>query len=182
MLLVYKILERCYEYSFLKKVCFSLTETKNSKIQVRTMNISKVFVRAFLGFFFLSLGGCATVPRGASLADNPSELPSVQQEKATLLSQLKIGSSLAEFQKLVPEAYIAGQYNQTTAYELVHLQKYVTQGDIDRQNFWWGVGSPNARTAKQVLWFYFYKDQLVKWGRPQDWPERPDIIIERRER
>jgi len=146
------------------------------------MNISKVLARAFICLIFLSLGGCATVPKGAILVDSPAELPSVQQEKATLLSQLKIGSSLAAFKKLVPEAYVAGQNDQTTAYELSHLQKYVTQNDIDRQNFLWGAGSPNARTTKQVLWFYFYKDQLVKWGRPQDWPERPDVIIERRER
>ena len=146
------------------------------------MNISKVLVRAVACLVFLSLGDCATVPKGAILVDSPAELPAVQQEKATLLTKLKIGTPLVEFQKLVPEAYVAGQNDQTTAYELVHLQKYVTQDDIDHQNFWWGAGSPNARTTKQILWFYFYKDQLVKWGRPQDWPERPDIIIERRER
>ncbi len=146
------------------------------------MTISKDLIRVFTGLAFLTLIGCATVPRGAILVDSSAELPSVQQEKATLLSQLKIGTPLAEFQKLVPEAYVAGQNDQITAYELVHIQKYVTQDDIDRQNFWWGAGSPNARTSKQVLWFYFYKDQLVKWGRPQDWPERPDVIIERRER
>ena len=105
------------------------------------MNISKVLVWAFACLFFLSLGGCATVPKGAILVDSPAELPSVQQEKATLLSQLKIGikigTPLSAFQKLVPEAYVAGQNDQTTAYELVHLQKYVTQDDIDRQIFWW---------------------------------------------
>jgi len=115
------------------------------------MNITKVLIRAFAGIFFLILGGCATVPRGAILVDSSAELPSVQQEKATLLSQLKIGTLLAEFQKLIPEAYVAGQNDQTTAYELVHTQKYVTQDDIDRQNFRWGAGSPNARTSKQVL-------------------------------
>jgi hypothetical protein len=146
------------------------------------MNIYRVLMRAFAGLIFLSLGGCATLPRGAVLVDSPADLPSVQQEKAALLSQLKIGTPLAKFQQFVPEAYVAGQNDQTTAYELVHIQKYVTQGDIDRQNLKWGVGSPNARTEKQVLWFYFYRDQLVKWGRPQDWPERPDLIIERRDR
>jgi hypothetical protein len=146
------------------------------------MNIYKAIMRAFSFLFFLSLGGCATVPRGTVLVDSPAELQSVQQEKAALLSQLTIGTPLAKFQQLVPEAYVAGQNEKTTAYELVHIQKYVTQGDIDRQNIIWGAGSPNARTVKQVLWFYFYKDQLVKWGRPQDWPERPDlIIIERRD-
>lgn len=144
------------------------------------MNVKRVIIRAFACLVFLSLGGCATTPRGAVLVDSPTDLQSVQQEKAALLSRLKIGIPLAEFQQLAPEAYVAGQYEQTTAYELVHIQKYVTQNDIDRHNIIWGVGSPNARTAKQVLWFYFYKDRLVKWGKPQDWPERPDLIIERR--
>ena len=126
------------------------------------------------------LAGCATVPHGATLVDSPADLPSIQQEKAELLSKLKIGMPLSEFKQLVPEAYVGGQSGETTAYELKEVQKYVTQSDIDRQNFWVGAGSPNARTSRQILWFYFYKDKLVKWGRPQDWPEHPDLIIENR--
>lgn len=35
---------------------------------------------------------------------------------------------------------------------------------------------------RETLWFYFYKDQLVQWGKPQDWPKNPDLIIEKRNR
>jgi hypothetical protein len=128
------------------------------------------------------IAGCATPPKGSLLVESPSELPSAQQKHASRLSQVKIGMSLEEFQTLFPEAYVGGESEKTTAYEIVDIQKYVTQDDIDRQNLWWGFGSPRARTEKRVLWFYFFGGKLVKWGRPQDWPERPDLIIERRER
>ena len=140
----------------------------------------RVLVISLFAAVSLLLAGCATVPHGASLVDGPAELPSIQQQNAALLSKLKIGMSLVEFQQLVPQAYVGGQNHETTAYELAQVQKYVTQADLSRQNFLWGAGSPNAKLSRQVLWFYFYKDQLVKWGRPQDWPERPDLIIEQR--
>ena len=124
--------------------------------------------------------GCATPPKGATLVDDPEDLPTLQAVLADRLSQLKIRMSLAEFRRLMPEAYVGGQSEATTAYEVVKNQKYVTQDDINRQNFWLGVGSPRARSRREVLWFYFYRDQLVKWGRPQDWPDKPDIILEKR--
>jgi len=124
--------------------------------------------------------GCATAPKGASVVDDPGDLPSLQAVLADRLSQLKIGMPLENFRRLMPEAYVGGQSEATTAYEIAKSQKYVTQDDIDRQNFWWGAGSPRARSKKEVLWFYFYKDQLVKWGRPQDWPDKPDVILEKR--
>jgi hypothetical protein len=45
-----------------------------------------------------------------------------------------------------------------------------------------GFVPPRKRVDVQVLWFYFYTDRLVKWGRPNDWPERPDKILEIRQR
>jgi len=133
-------------------------------------------------WILFTVSGCATAPRGASIVDDPADLPSIQAKKADKLSKIKIGMALNDFQAVFSEAYIGGQNQDTTAYEIVNIQKYVTQSDIDRQNFWWGGGSPNARSSKQVLWFYFYKDQLVRWGRPQDWPDRADLIIEKRDR
>jgi len=138
--------------------------------------MSKILVAGLL----IALIGCATPPKGVRLVDSPKELPSIQSEKNKLLSQLTIGMLLSEFKKTVPGAYVAGQSRGTTAYELVYIQKYVTQSDIDRQNFVWGVGSPNAKTYRQVLWFYFYDGHLVQWGNPRDWPERPDLILEKR--
>ncbi len=116
------------------------------------------------------------------LVDDPIEVPALQAVLKDRLTQLKIGMPLTEFQQLMPEAYVGGQNEATTAYEIEMTQKYVTQDDLDRQNLIWGVGSPRPRSKKDALWFYFYKDQLVKWGRPQDWPDKPDFILETRTR
>lgn len=138
-----------------------------------------VFLSAVI---LITTSGCATAPTGATIVDDPSDLPSIQAKYANRLGEMDIGMRLEEFQRLFPEAYVGGQNRHTTAYEIVDIQKYVTQEDIDRQNLVWGAGSPNPRSNKQVLWFYFYQDRLVRWGRPQDWPERPDLIIEERDR
>lgn len=84
--------------------------------------------------------------------------------------------SLEDFRQLFPEAYVGGQYERTTAYELADIEHYVTQADINRQNVLWGYGSPRPRMVKRFLWFYFYDDKLVKWGKPQDWPTSSQII------
>jgi hypothetical protein len=128
----------------------------------------------------LVAGGCATAPKGSIVVEDPSEVPSVQRKYAGRLSSLKIGMTLEDFRQILPEAYVAGQSGQMTAYELTDVTKYVTQADIDYQNFWYGFGSPRARTAKSILWFYFSDDRLVRWGRPQDWPKEPDVIVEKR--
>jgi hypothetical protein len=126
--------------------------------------------------------GCATAPKGALVVNDPSDLPSVQAVHSHRLSQLKTGMSLEEFRRLMPEAYVWGQNDATTAYEIEESLQFVTHDDIDRQNLTWGVGSPRARSKKEVPWFYFFKEQLVKWGRPQDWPDKPDVILETRVR
>ena len=53
--------------------------------------------------------GCATPPKGATLVDDPEDLPTLQAVLADRLSQLKIRMSLAEFRRLMPEAYVGGQ-------------------------------------------------------------------------
>ena len=112
--------------------------------------------------------GCAT-SGGNRIVSSTDEIPSIQQQYSKQLSKLKIGSSLEEFHQIFPKAYVGGENGETTAYELINRQSYVTNGDIARQNLLWGFGSPSARSHTQVLWFYFYKNKLVKWGRPQDW-------------
>lgn len=131
-----------------------------------------IFVVCFFAIVFAS---CASPPTGSIIVNNTSEIPSIQKKHSNTLSKVHVGMSLQEFRQLFPQAYVGGQSGNTTAYELIDTQKYVTQDDIDRQNFLWGFGSPTARTSKEILWFYFYKDKLVKWGRPQDWPGPSDM-------
>ncbi len=123
--------------------------------------------------------GCATAPKDTLVVDHPNDLQSLHAALADRLSQLRIGMSLESFRRLMPEAYAGGQSDATTAYEVAQSQKYVTQDDLFMQNLVRGGGSPRPRTKQEVLWFYFYKDQLVKWGRPQDWPDQPDVILEK---
>jgi len=124
--------------------------------------------------------GCATPPRGATVVDDSSKAPGIYTHYAGQLSQLKIGMSLTKFHELLPQAYVAGQNNDQTAYELIYHQKYVTQDDMDQQNFWWGFGSPQAKIKEEVLWFYFFDDKLSRWGKPNDWVKEPDVVIEKR--
>jgi len=124
------------------------------------------------------VSGCATPPKGAELVDRPDQLTPIQQVYADRLAQVNTGMDLQEFQNIFPESYVGGQSGLTTAYELTREAQYVTQSDIDRQNFLWGAGSPRAKSERQTLWFYFYDSKLVKWGRPGDWPKEPDTIIE----
>lgn len=126
--------------------------------------------------------GCATPPKGASVVDDPNDLPTLQAQLADRLSQLKIGMTLEEFRKILPDAYVGGQSGTTTAYELARNSKYVTKGDMFRQNLVVGWGSPKATARHEVLWFYFYQDRLVQWGKPEAWPKQPDLIIENRSR
>ncbi len=129
-------------------------------------------------FVSVAISGCAS-SGGHKFVNDESELPSVQEKYSSQLSKLEIGISLEDFRQVFPKAYVGSQNEKTTAYELVDVEKYVTQEDIDRQNVLWGFGSPKPQTAKRTLWFYFYDDKLVKWGRPQDWWENPYAINSR---
>ncbi len=84
------------------------------------------------------------------------------------LDNIKIGMSKAEVRQLIPNLVTRGQTSvggQTVeALELQH-------------NYWAGVG---GRLINDRLWFYFQNEKLVKWGQPNDWPQRPDVIIEKR--
>jgi hypothetical protein len=142
--------------------------------------------RTILSLFHLLilgiLGGCATAPKNASLVDGPEDVPSAQESLAGRLDKIQPGTSLADFRAAFPDSYVRAQRGSQTAYEIVRVQKFVTQQDINRQNFWVGFGSPQARSVRQTLWFYFYQDVLVQWGQPNDWPPAPDKIIEIRQR
>jgi len=139
-------------------------------------------VSVFTVSLCLLLAGCATPPKGAIVVDDPNDVPRLQSKLAGRLSQLKTGVPLEDFRRLFPEAYVAGQSGSTTAYEIAETQRYVTQRDMDVQNSRWGVGTPRPRSRREILWFYFYKEQLVQWGRREDWPKDPDIILEKRSR
>lgn len=120
------------------------------------------------------IGGCA------SPAPHRSELQDIRQVNSERLSRVWIGMPRSEFSQIFSDAYVGGQSGETTAFELALKQQYVADEDwgdrdLDRSI---GLAPPKPRTDTQVLWFYFYGDKLVKWGRPNDWPANPDETIE----
>jgi len=160
----------------------NLDITSNSSVILLWVGVSerKGMIQTTLALIILfTLTACASPPKGAIVIDDPSELPSIQAVNAPLLSKLEVGMALSGFKKLVPDAYPAGQAQQTIAYELMHIQKYVTKYKLDQHKRHW-QDDPKAHIHKQVLWFYFYKERLIQWGEPGDWPERPDLILEKR--
>jgi len=131
----------------------------------------------FLLLLLVFLQGCATGPL-------KSELKDIRQVNAAKLAYIKTGMSLKEFQAVFPEAYPAGQNEETSSYELRLEQKYIDDADWGGRSLDRSIGfvPPRKRLDVQVLWFYFYTERLVKWGRPNDWPEKPDKILEIRQR
>lgn len=109
---------------------------------------------------------------------------SIYEANAERLKRVRVGMSLEDFQSLFPEAYPGGQSGQTTAYELKHSQEYILKSEkrfrpLD-QHF--GIYQPPINRDTQLLWFYFFSERLVQWGKPNDWPSQPDKIIEIRQR
>lgn len=82
------------------------------------------------------------------------------------LDEMEPGLPLAKFRRLLPDAYVAGQTiigeTRVDAYEVINKK--------------WNRLS--GATEEQALWFYFANKQLVKWGRPGDWPSPADLVIE----
>lgn len=86
------------------------------------------------------------------------------------LDQISLGMSKKEVKAILPDAHTRGQtYVGDKIVEALELQ----------HNYWSGVG---GSLIKDFMWFYFYEDRLVKWGKPNDWPREADLIIEKRNR
>jgi hypothetical protein len=131
---------------------------------------------AVVSLMAIYISGCTTPPKGTVVAHNTStDLQRIQIAKSEILEKIKTGMSFYEFHQLVPEAYLTAEHNEMKAYEMAYEQKYVNHGDIAMQNLTLGLQRPATKTYKQVLWFYFYQDHLVKWGRPEDWPPKSEI-------
>ncbi|EEF57849.1 hypothetical protein [Pedosphaera parvula] len=127
---------------------------------------------AIVALFAAFVAGCA--------GPNPADIKPIQAVYADRLAGLKIGMTTSEFRQKFPEAYPTGQSGGTTAYELT--LKQILRDRRRPVDAHLGLYQPKDIISDQSLWFYFYSDQLVQWGRPQDWPQKPDVIIESRTR
>lgn len=120
--------------------------------------------------FMTMICGCAS-PGGYTLVEDKRELPTIPEEYSKKFTEIYVGMSPQSLYELFPYLYVKDQRDSVIAYELVDYETYVTQDDIDHQNFWYGSGTPKPRTLKRVLWFYFHNSELVKWDKPHRWPD-----------
>ena len=92
----------------------------------------------------------------------------INSQYSQQLDNIHIGMTKAEVRQLIPNLVTRGQTSvggqMIEALELQH-------------NYWAGVG---GRLVNERLWFYFQNEKLIKWGQPNDWPQKPDILIEQR--
>jgi hypothetical protein len=139
-----------------------------------TQYVTLVLATVFWAATIALLGGCATAPEGAQVIKSTNDLRSVQSYYGERLEKLRPGMALDEFKQIFPEAYPSRQNADFAEYELSKETKYVSHGDIVRQNVIWGFGRPRARTAKQSLWFYFHKGQFLSWDDSRGWPAVPE--------
>lgn len=105
-----------------------------------------------------AMSGCAN--HVYSLSYSP-----ITKEYAQQLDQVALGMTKPQLRTLFPDMVTRGQTavggQQVEAMELSH-------------NYWTGVG---GRLEQDQLWFYFYNGRLVKWGRPNDWPDPRELVI-----
>jgi hypothetical protein len=119
----------------------------------------------------LSLSSCAHAPAGAQRVQSKSDLQSVQSFYADELGKLYTGMPVQEFKKVFPEAFIAASKGEWEQYQIDHYARYVSNGDVLRQNLLWGFGSPSARQIKQSIWFYFKAKSFYSWSTDPNWPK-----------
>ena len=94
----------------------------------------------------------------------------INQKYARQLDRVEIGMTKAEVRKILPGLHVRGQTSvEGEVVEALELQ----------HDYWAGVG---GQLVHDRLWFYFHDDLLVKWGQPQDWPQKADLIVEKRVR
>ena len=116
-----------------------------------------LFTSALVAITMLS--SCATLCPGYT---------GIGQTYARQLDQVQIGMSKAEVRKILPGLHVRGQTSvEGETVEALELQ----------HNHYADLAGP---LVEERLWFYFHNDQLVKWGQPQDWPQKPDLIVEKR--
>lgn len=92
----------------------------------------------------------------------------INEAYADELDKINLGMSMKEVKKILPDIRKRGQ---------TYVAGEIVEGLELQHNYWSGIG---GYSVKDFLWFYFYQDKLVKWGKPNDWPEKADLIIEQR--
>ena len=86
------------------------------------------------------------------------------------LNQIKLGSTKEELLTILPDLVPRGQ---------AYVGNQVVEAQELQHNYWNGVG---GNLKHDLMWFYLHDNKLIKWGKANDWPQSPDLIIENRMR
>lgn len=96
---------------------------------------------------------------------------SIQRRYSVQLQQLVLNeTTVKQFQKVFPEAYVGGQSHDLTAYVV---------GKSGYSPFAPGA-DPWTGMVDEQLYFYFRDGILVQWGRPRDWKSDIDVTVRQR--
>jgi len=120
------------------------------------------------------LSACHSVPPEAVRVQSYQEIPSLPEREKERLNRLSPGMPFADFEQIFPEAFRVAMDERTFAYELAHVITYATRHHSTDPLSSLLTG-PDVHTHRQVLWFYFVEDTLIKWGNPRDWPSPREI-------
>lgn len=131
---------------------------------MRTMNVLWTII---LLLSFPLIISCVT--SSAIQAESTDEVPSIYEKYSFRFEKIEIGMSEEEVLEMFPEALLVGKQMDMSAYEFTDTQVYYTQHD-KTIGVWW-TGSIKTHEYKQVVWFYFVDNALVKYGTPNDWPK-----------
>ncbi|KAB2922282.1 MAG: hypothetical protein F9K22_11995 [Bacteroidetes bacterium] len=103
----------------------------------------------------------------------------VSKEYSAKVKQVEIGMSKKEFYNLFSNAIPRGakQYPNGIVEVLEVTDSYYSFTPTGNRN-----RNPLTGMEQNIQWFYFYNEQLVQYGNPNDWPAEPDKIIEIRHR
>jgi hypothetical protein len=128
------------------------------------MGKAKNFATVILVMFAMSfLSSCANNVYSLSYS-------SINKEYEKQLDQVALGMTKEELKGILPNTHLRGS---------VYVGKEVVEALELEHSYWSGVG---GYLVKDKLWFYFHDGKLMKWGKPEDWPQKPDLVIENHSR
>jgi hypothetical protein len=125
---------------------------------IKNINFRKLIIVSLVASCF---AGCSNNVYSVSYS-------SINSQYSQQLDQVSLGMTKQDLRKILPDLVVRGQTSiEGHSIEALELQ----------HNYWAGVG---GRLVSDRLWFYFQNNKLVKWGQPNDWPTKPDLIVENR--
>jgi len=102
-----------------------------------------------------------------------------QEEYRTKMATIGSGISKEEFIKLFPKAEARGAKSYPEGnVDVLEVVVYRYHFGPTAEPEWFSV--PGGQVKK--MWFYFFRNTLVQYGQPNDWPDKPNLILETKQK